>query len=237
MRCLMVLTFMLLAASGSILPKSPEVSVRQDANVVVSLYYECLCPYCKGWITDQLVPTYQRLSKYMEVELYPYGNAHQEASGDSWVFTCQHGPRECKGNIQQACVLNYVQDQDSQISIVHCIENSPGDITEESNVRKCLVDNSVGEGVVQKILECANNEEGIQLEHKIGVTTDNLKPEHEYVPWVTFNHMHDGSAEACQDDLFNCLCHDFLKGVPECDEVKRKRVSFNNWYIKKEQQK
>ena len=36
---------------------------------------------------------------------------------------------------------------------------------------------------------CSNNEEGIQLHHEMGVRTDNLKPRHTYVPWVTFNHV------------------------------------------------
>ena len=51
-------------------------SISGDNSVIVSLYYESLCPYCKGWIADHLVPTYDRLEKHMTVELIPYGNAH-----------------------------------------------------------------------------------------------------------------------------------------------------------------
>ena len=38
-------------------------------------------------------------------------------------------------------------------------------------------------------MTCSNGDEGIELHHQNGVETENLVPEHEYVPWVTFNHV------------------------------------------------
>ena len=60
------------------LPRSfqPNVPGTNDPGVVVSLYYESLCPYCKSWITDELIPSFQKLQQYMTVEFIPYGNAH-----------------------------------------------------------------------------------------------------------------------------------------------------------------
>ena len=61
----------------------PNVPGTNDPGVVVSLYYESLCPYCKSWITDELIPSFQKLQQYMTVEFIPYGNAH--VSG-SWIL-------------------------------------------------------------------------------------------------------------------------------------------------------
>ena len=47
----------------------------------MSLYYESLCPYCKSWITDELIPSFQKLQQYMTVEFIPYGNAHVSGKG------------------------------------------------------------------------------------------------------------------------------------------------------------
>ena len=46
-----------------------------ELQVSVTLYYEALCPGCHDWINDQLVPTYEKLGKYMNFEFVPYGNA------------------------------------------------------------------------------------------------------------------------------------------------------------------
>ena len=54
-----------------------------------------------------------------------------EQNGDSWTFSCQHGPTECTGNKQQSCILNYVHDQSSQMDIIHCIESSNDVVSEE----------------------------------------------------------------------------------------------------------
>lgn len=44
----------------------------------------------------------------------------QEKNGKV-TFDCQHGPRECEGNIVHACVTNVIKDEAKQIAIVHCM--------------------------------------------------------------------------------------------------------------------
>ena len=84
------------------------VVVENVQPVVVALYYETLCPECQHFITHQMWPTFQALGKsgIMKLVLYPYGNAHYTANANgSYTFTCQHGPKECQGNIYEACII------------------------------------------------------------------------------------------------------------------------------------
>ena len=56
------------------------------------------------------------------------GNPEPE---EGWEFTCQNGPKECKGNIYQACLLTLPTNQvDSkqQVQVVHCIMSSLYDV-------------------------------------------------------------------------------------------------------------
>ena len=50
--------------------------------------------------------------------------------------------------------------------------------------------------------------------------------------WNLQEHSEDDTSEDCQFDLFNCLCRDYLQGVPECNRHKKKRnVCLNNWWF------
>ena len=73
---------------GSYRSFQPNAPSTNDPGVVVSLYYESLCPYCKSWITDELIPSFQKLQQYMTVEFIPYGNAH--VSGSSLLCRLKH---------------------------------------------------------------------------------------------------------------------------------------------------
>ncbi|XP_064476306.1 gamma-interferon-inducible lysosomal thiol reductase-like [Ornithodoros turicata] len=95
-------------------------------KVTVAVYYECMCPFSINFITTQLWPTYVKLSRYMKVSLYPYGNAHRnnitnENGTVTEAISCQHGENECKGNIVQACALALYRRTSIQVSFVSCM--------------------------------------------------------------------------------------------------------------------
>jgi len=48
-------------------------------------------------------PEFEKICDY---KIWPYGNAKERKDGDKWVFTCQHGEKECYGNLLQTCALN-----------------------------------------------------------------------------------------------------------------------------------
>ena len=54
----------------------PKLCYREDKPTVdVTLYYEALCPGCMQFVETELYPTYQKLGKYINVGLVPYGNS------------------------------------------------------------------------------------------------------------------------------------------------------------------
>ena len=54
----------------------PKLCYREDKPTIdVTLYYEALCPGCMQFVETELYPTYQKLGKYINVGLVPYGNS------------------------------------------------------------------------------------------------------------------------------------------------------------------
>ena len=62
---------------------------REDVPTIdVNLYYEALCPGCMNFVLNELYPTYQKLNKYINIKLFPYGNTRMETdnSGRTSMF-------------------------------------------------------------------------------------------------------------------------------------------------------
>lgn len=50
--------------------------------MLVSVYYEALCPDSKGFIIRQLVPAFKTVPNLIEMELLPYGKADTHIQPD-----------------------------------------------------------------------------------------------------------------------------------------------------------
>ena len=78
-----------------------------DDKVHIDLFYESLCPDCQKFIQGSVkkalaTPDIWKIADFI---LYPYGNAKTAQNGSSWAITCQHGVRECEGNVIEACAI------------------------------------------------------------------------------------------------------------------------------------
>lgn len=89
--------------------QQPETTnlTAEAGKVKIDLYSESLCPDCLAFIRGSLKTAVNTKDfwKICEFNLYPYGNAKRAQNGSSWAFTCQHGVRECQGNLIEACAI------------------------------------------------------------------------------------------------------------------------------------
>eukprot|EP00357_Protocruzia_adherens_P019308 CAMPEP_0115007708 /NCGR_PEP_ID=MMETSP0216-20121206/21392_1 /TAXON_ID=223996 /ORGANISM="Protocruzia adherens, Strain Boccale" /LENGTH=229 /DNA_ID=CAMNT_0002374805 /DNA_START=25 /DNA_END=714 /DNA_ORIENTATION=+ len=174
-------------------------------KVKLALYYESQCPGCRQFITTQLSGAVDKgLLQIMDVELFPFGNAQETQTGSSYTYTCQHGEEECKGNMFESCAIEKLQDFKTYWPLIHCIEEH--DLPEES-AKACGAKAGID---TSDIFKCYNSDEGVQAEHKMAVATNNLKPAHQYVPWLTIDGAHnEDETNACLGDLVTCICNKY----------------------------
>lgn len=62
-----------------------EFSKAKGAPVVISVYYEALCPDSKGFIIKQLLPAYKKIPNLVDIEFFAYGKAttHELPDGET----------------------------------------------------------------------------------------------------------------------------------------------------------
>eukprot|EP00475_Leptophrys_vorax_P015820 TRINITY_DN2217_c0_g1_i1.p1 TRINITY_DN2217_c0_g1~~TRINITY_DN2217_c0_g1_i1.p1 ORF type:complete len:220 (-),score=67.64 TRINITY_DN2217_c0_g1_i1:54-680(-) len=181
-------------------------------TVNVELYYESMCPYCRGFITGSLNTAYnaQGLSKVMNLTMVPFGNAKesQDASGN-FVYTCQHGAEECVGNLWAGCVIDQVMDVSKHFPVLECMEEAGNSF--ETVVPKCAAKFGVDSA---GIVNCVNSQHGIDVQHINAEKTKALNPAHKYVPWIVINGQHTESMQGkAEDDLLSVVC-DMLSDKP-----------------------
>ena len=184
------------------------------------------------YIGEQFYPTYKKLGKYIDIDYVPYGNAKMEyhPSNSSYTFSCQHGPEECVGNKIQGCLRHefstelppsaskdyYVVVQ--QLQIINCLMGTS--IYPFGRLFYCLDEANLAPNILapfyKRVLDCFAGNEGDKIMAENGQATMELKPKHQYVPWVTVNGEHEPKAEK---NLFQFLCKEKLKHVPECKEI------------------
>jgi len=192
--------------------------VRNPAEPVkVDLYYESLCPGCRYFFETQLYPAFYKFRGLgvLNVGLFPYGNAKEEQKSDgSWKFTCQHGKKECTGNIIEACIMSYLDnDSDKYIPVINCMEGSENPIKSSRGCLAALAD--MNKSTINKIHKCAKGKEGNSLMHQIGLATESLQPAHKYVPWIVVNGVHNDTLQKqAQTDLTSLVCNLFQGSKP-----------------------
>merc|ERR1712130_976885 len=107
-------TILLLMAPSSLL------ALKMD------LYYESLCPDSTRFISNQIPEMWAALSQEVSINFVPYGFASTTEDEDGELhFECQHGDRECAGNIVQACSLYLTMDLDFAL-VEECIVDGLG---------------------------------------------------------------------------------------------------------------
>eukprot|EP00397_Hematodinium_sp_SG-2012_P057347 GEMP01071585.1.p1 GENE.GEMP01071585.1~~GEMP01071585.1.p1 ORF type:complete len:237 (+),score=62.24 GEMP01071585.1:79-789(+) len=147
----------------------------------------------------------------IKLELLPYGNSM------AWN-KCQHGPIECQHNMVEACILKHIPDPKAHLSVICCYEEQllVGHADPIDALKKCtsLLSFTYTQ---DEIIKCYGNFAGAEGIAAVEDVAKRTPKDHQYVPWVNVNGVHDPLAER---NLHERLCQlPPLNGTPECKNV------------------
>ncbi|OQV23944.1 putative Gamma-interferon-inducible lysosomal thiol reductase [Hypsibius exemplaris] len=175
------------AARAAVVGMNGGDSSHTPAQLVsLDVYYETLCPDSVQFIVQQLHPTLQKVGQIMNVSLIPFGIATERKQGDSYVFTCQHGAKECRGNTIQACIIHLLTLTDPALPLkfIYCMERSRDPSAAGA---ACAIELGVE---FAPIATCASTKLGNELQHVMAQRTLSLNPKLNWVPWLVLNGVH-----------------------------------------------
>lgn len=190
--------------------KLAEFSVNSKQPVVVTIYYEALCSDSRNFILKQLVPTYEKLSDVIEIDLVPYGKATTMERDGTYVFECQHSYIECDANKIHACVLDQPFPKDIHLKYVACMIKD--NMVPHEAGSKCADEVGVD---YRPIRECANGLEGSELLKTYGVRTHAVSPKITFIPTIQLNYSSRVPLVNILKDLFKEVCNLFDENPPK----------------------
>ncbi|XP_063358057.1 gamma-interferon-inducible lysosomal thiol reductase-like [Cydia amplana] len=182
-------------------------------KVELQVYYECLCPDCISFHLGPLDDVYNKIGSYINLKLYPYGNAKRTEENGKTVITCQHGPAECYGNKLHACAIDILKDISKSEYYNSCMMNGTwgGRGSTDMDATNC----GQTMGIDSKpIIACAQSKRGEDLLEYYGQETDRLINK-QYVPWVLIN----GELFDTENDLMKKICETLSNSPPPCAEI------------------
>ncbi|XP_021913568.1 GILT-like protein 1 isoform X2 [Zootermopsis nevadensis] len=182
--------------------------------ILVTVFYEALCPDSRSFFTKQLLPTFEKIPLLIQINLVPYGKAMTETVGTSYRFTCQHGPLECRANKIHACAIAKVTQPDIQLKYITCMISD--NMNPEKIGEECAQDHDVR---WKEVVGCAVGSEGEELLKQHGEATNALNPRVSFVPTVLLDQSQDNQPGILKN-LFKEVCTHLqeqrLQLVPEC---------------------
>lgn len=179
-------------------------------QILITVYYEALCPDSRNFITKQLVPTFESLEDYVEVQLIPYGKAETIVTSDDYTFKCQHGQLECEANIVHACSINKLTNSRKSLEVIACMIRN--------NLHPFGVLESCASGLdeYKSILDCAKSNEGRRLLAKYGEVTNDLNPKVSFIPTITLDNEFDNQILILKN-LLHQVCQRLSSPPKICD--------------------
>jgi len=152
----------------------------------------------------------------VNISIYPYGNANERQSGGEWVFTCQHGENECKGNLVETCMINLVGfDQTKYMDFFITYES---DLDRKSNdpygTAQSLLETGNYAVTWTQMNSCLTGSQGNAWEHQMALWTNAAN--HQYTPWITLQGKHTTVIQnECSASTLECTCAQY-KGTNSC---------------------
>merc|ERR1712071_649608 len=115
--------------SSDVTQEKGNVEEMEQGRIRLDVYYESLCPDSRMFLINQLGRHYDSIASFVHVRLIPFGKARFEAKKNGgYDFDCQHGARECQGNMLHACGIEYsnstVQGVEYAVCLMRSLANS-----------------------------------------------------------------------------------------------------------------
>ncbi|RWS25594.1 gamma-interferon-inducible lysosomal thiol reductase-like isoform X1 [Leptotrombidium deliense] len=189
---------------------SLQTADKNAAKVEITVYYETHCPDSKDFIKNQLYPTYEKIAEIMDIILVPFGKATYTETNGSVTFECQHGVKECRGNMLQSCMKNIYKDIAKVLPVVYCMEKR---ISPEKALKACTAQTTLNATVISN---CANSSEGERYLLEEGKRTKSLSPALSFVPSITINSVYSRTQQSeALRDLRKVVCKEYKGPKPE----------------------
>lgn len=192
----------------------------------VTVYTESYCPGCVEFEAGSLAKFTNNPSKHQlaEVEVIVFGNAHEYKSESGYTYTCQHGEKECRGNLIESCVQKVLCGDIAErrlVCVAQSMQSQWGDV--ESKVYNCLEDEE------KELVRSCVDTQSSEVMHDIATRTK----DHKYVPWIMLDGVHsDEIQEKLGDDMVDYLCklNDLVGKVQGCPSKSYKGKCHNEFY-------
>jgi len=155
------------------------------ARLSIDIYYESLCPDSTRFISQQIPPVWNALQSEIEINFNPYGLAETTVAEDgSYEFECQHGERECYGNIVQACTVAHTPDAATRTTLIVCMMSASAP---DQAGPDCFAQAGID---FEPIQTCIESGEGAALHAQYGETQNAQDPRPNNVPWINLDQAH-----------------------------------------------
>ncbi|CAH0388376.1 unnamed protein product [Bemisia tabaci] len=173
------------------------------AKVPVTVYYESLCPDSRYFVRSILGQQYSKIADKIDLTFVPFGKARSLPNGN---FQCQHGPRECRGNMLQACALSQLSKGKTQMDYVYCAMDRPG-----YNDKQCIEEAGLN---YSEIENCMQNSLGRELlmNHEMDTISNTPAPAGKdrgpsFVPTIVLNKVYnDDDQNTAFSDMELAVC-------------------------------
>jgi interferon gamma-inducible protein 30 len=203
---------------------STSTSITSSPAVQVSLYVEALCPYCKGYFNEHLVPTYDQLgSQVMNVQVVVFGNARIDLTNKT--VQCQHGEAECDVNSYDQCAVDIYPYPDRYLPYMTCLFNSLPMGRQSEPFSKAVFTSCARHAVLdaQVLQDCRDDPERAWELQKQAAAKSPSQLNH--VPWVELNGTY---MDEEQTDLLTSVCQLYTESGgshPACGNSHTEAVS------------
>lgn len=161
---------------------------NQKRNAI-TIYTESLCPDCKDFFINSFASALNTTFDFKNVMIIPFGDAELNKNKNGFEFVCQHGFKECYGNMIHSCTIDIIKERKKALEYIVCYEREVF-INDDFNktVNICVKDKKEADDIIR----CASSERGLKLMRKMNKLTPSYI---NYVPYIVVNGVHNKNIE------------------------------------------